>query len=56
MWEPQSPATLRASMACTGITIYFFNSLELGTSLEVSSQLHAPATLPPGKEPQVPNG
>jgi hypothetical protein len=29
--------------------------LDLG-EMEVSSQLHAPATLPPGKEPLIPIG
>jgi hypothetical protein len=24
MWEPQPPATLRASTACTGITLLFY--------------------------------
>jgi hypothetical protein len=30
--------------------------LDLGTKMEVSGQLHAPAALPPGKEPLVPIG
>jgi hypothetical protein len=30
--------------------------LDLGTRIEVSGQLHAPAALPPGKEPVVLTG
>jgi hypothetical protein len=32
------------------------NFFELGTQLEMSGQLHAPAALPEGKEPPVPIG
>jgi hypothetical protein len=31
MWEPQPPATLRASTACTGITLPYQNALNLVT-------------------------
>jgi hypothetical protein len=46
-------APTRGSLSCTlEMLIFLYSKVKL--MLEVSGQLHAPASLPPGKEPRYP--
>jgi hypothetical protein len=50
MWEPQSPATLRASTACTGITLPFFTYCKIEKHSKQSGKTTAATKYASSKE------